>query len=107
MKRTLLTAAMAIATSMVLSTPAAYADTITLTATLSGAIEVPPTGSAGTGFATVVLNTTANTMFVDRVAHPLLRRISFSKCQRRRRHAGSYIFEFTFGSDLRELHSAP
>jgi hypothetical protein len=65
MKRTLLTAAMAIATSMVLSTPAAYADTITLTATLSGALEVPPTGSAGTGFATVVLNTTANTMFVD------------------------------------------
>jgi hypothetical protein len=65
MKRTLLTAAMAIATSMVLSTPAAYADTITFTATLSGAREVPPTGSAGTGFATVVLNTTANTMFVD------------------------------------------
>jgi hypothetical protein len=65
MKRTLLTAAMAIATSLVLSAPAAYADTITFTATLSGALEVPPTPSTGTGFATVVLNTTANTMFVD------------------------------------------
>ena len=65
MKRTLLTVAMAIATPLVLSTPAAYADTITFTAILSGAREVPPTGSAGTGLATVVLNTTANTMFVD------------------------------------------
>jgi hypothetical protein len=65
MKRTLLAAAMAIAMTMVLSTPAAYADTITFTATLSGALENPPVTSAGTGFATVVLNTTANTMFVD------------------------------------------
>src|ERR1017187_577730 len=65
MKRTLLAAAMAIATSMVLLTPAAYADTITLTAILSGSHEVPANASAGTGFATVVLNTTANTMFVD------------------------------------------
>ena len=65
MKRTLLITAMAIATSLVLSAPAAYADTITFTATLNGALEVPPAGSAGTGFATVVLNTTANTLFVD------------------------------------------
>ena len=65
MKRTLLVAAMAIATSLALSIPAAYADTITFTAVLSGALEVPPTPSTGTGFATVVLNTTANTMFVD------------------------------------------
>lgn len=65
MKRTLLIAAMAIATSLVLSAPAAYADTITFTATLSGALEVPPVPSPGTGFTTVVLNTTANTLFVD------------------------------------------
>ena len=65
MKRIHLAAAMAIATSMVRSTPAAYADTITFTTILSGSREVPAVVSAGTGFATVVLNTTANTMFVD------------------------------------------
>jgi hypothetical protein len=65
MKRTLLITAMAIATSLVVSAPTAYADTITFTATLSGALEVPPSGSPGTGFTTVVLNTTANTLFVD------------------------------------------
>jgi hypothetical protein len=56
---------MAIATSLILSIPAAYADTITFTATLSGALEVPPVSTPGTGFTTVVLNTTANTLFVD------------------------------------------
>jgi len=65
MKRTLLAAASAIATSIVLLTPRAYADTITLTATLNGATEVPPAASAGSGFATVVLNTTAQTLLVN------------------------------------------
>ena len=65
MKRTLLIAALATATSLALSAPAAYADTITFTATLSGALEVPPVPTPGTGFTTVVLNTTANTLFVD------------------------------------------
>jgi CHRD domain/PEP-CTERM motif len=65
MKRTLFIAAMAIATSLALSAPAAYADTITFTATLNGALEVPPVPTPGTGFTTVVLNTTANTLFVD------------------------------------------
>jgi hypothetical protein len=55
---------MVIATSLSLA-PNAYADTITFTANLSGALEVPPVPSAGTGFTTVVLNTTANTLFVD------------------------------------------
>jgi hypothetical protein len=64
MKRTLLITAMAIATSLALA-PNAYADTITFTATLSGALEVPPVASPGTGFTTIVLNTTANTLFVD------------------------------------------
>jgi len=63
MKRTLFAAA--IAMSMVLSTPAAYADTITFNAVLGGAFENPAVISAGTGFATVVLNTTANTLFLD------------------------------------------
>ena len=65
MKRTLLAATAAIATSIALSTSAAYAATITFEAPLSGTLEVPPTGSPGTGFATVVLNTTAQTLFVD------------------------------------------
>jgi hypothetical protein len=65
MKRTLLAAASAIAISIVLLTPRAYADTITFTATLSGATEVPPTASAGTGSATVILDTTAQTLLVN------------------------------------------
>jgi hypothetical protein len=65
MKRTLLAAASAIAISIVLLTPSAYADTITFTATLSGATEVPPTASAGTGSATVILDTTAQTLLVN------------------------------------------
>src|SRR6185437_5385132 len=65
MKRTILAATMAIAISMAGSASAAYADTITFNTTLSGAFENPPTVSAGTGFATVVLNTTANTLFLD------------------------------------------
>jgi len=62
MKRTLFAAAMAIA---IAATPAAYADTITFTTILSGANEIPPAASAGTGTATIVLNTTANTLFVN------------------------------------------
>jgi hypothetical protein len=65
MKRTLLTAVVTIATSLLLSPPAGYADTITFTANLSGALEIPPVSSPGTGFTTIVLNTTANTLFVD------------------------------------------
>jgi CHRD domain/PEP-CTERM motif len=65
MKRTQLLAAVAIAAFSFVPTLTAYADTITFTATLSGAFEVPPTSSTGTGFTTVVLNTTANTLFVD------------------------------------------
>ena len=50
---------------MALSTPAAHAATITFTAALRGGLEVPPVATPGTGFATVVLNTTAQTLFVS------------------------------------------
>jgi CHRD domain len=55
---------LALASVLILPMPASYADTFTLTANLTGALEVPPSGSAGTGQATVILNTTANTMEV-------------------------------------------
>src|SRR5215208_2819506 len=45
--------------------PASYAATITLFANLTEALEVPPTGSPGTGQGTVVLDTTLHTMHVD------------------------------------------
>jgi len=47
-----------------LQAPAAQAAPITLVATLSGAEEVPPSGSPGTGQATVVLDPAANTLGV-------------------------------------------
>ncbi len=45
--------------------PAAHAIPITFVADLTQALEVPPTHSPGTGSATVVLDTTANTMHVE------------------------------------------
>ncbi|HKO20211.1 MAG TPA: CHRD domain-containing protein [Acidobacteriaceae bacterium] len=64
MKRTLVAATVAIAASIALCVPA-FADTITFTATLNGATEVPPAASSGTGFTTVILNTTAQTLLVN------------------------------------------
>lgn len=51
--------------ALILPTPIIYAAPITFTAGLTGAAEVPPTGSPGTGFATVILDPAANTMHVD------------------------------------------
>lgn len=51
--------------ALILPAPIIYAAPITFTAGLSGAAEVPPTGSPGSGFATVVLDPAANTMHVD------------------------------------------
>src|ERR1700720_52574 len=65
MKRTLLMIAMAIATFLMLPATAAYADSITFAANLTGALEIPSSGSLGTGFAMVVLDTVANTMQVN------------------------------------------
>lgn len=64
MKRTVLVTAAA-AVLLVVSMTAAQAATITLTTTLSGALEIPPSGSPGTGSATVVLDTTAQTLMVN------------------------------------------
>lgn len=49
----------------VLSFAPAHAGLITFTANLTGAQEVPPTGSAGTGLSTVVLNNVADTITVN------------------------------------------
>jgi hypothetical protein len=43
----------------------AFADPITYTAFLSGPSEFPPNASPGTGFATVIIDTTAHTLSVD------------------------------------------
>ena len=43
----------------------AFAASITFTAPLSGATEVPSVNTQGTGFATVILDTTAQTLFVN------------------------------------------
>jgi hypothetical protein len=55
---------MALAAVLILPVPASYADTFTLFGNLTGALEVPPTGSPGTGQATILLDTTLNTMEV-------------------------------------------
>jgi hypothetical protein len=57
-------AAMAIA-ALMLPASATYATPITFQANLTGALEVPPTGSPGTGFATIVLDPALHTMHVD------------------------------------------
>jgi hypothetical protein len=54
-----------IAAALILPVSASYADTITLSANLTGALEIPATPSTGTGHATVILNTTAQTMEVQ------------------------------------------
>lgn len=51
--------------ALMLQAPAAHSTPMTFVANLTQALEVPPTGSPGTGSATVVLDTTANTMHVD------------------------------------------
>jgi hypothetical protein len=47
------------------TTQAAFANTIVYTANLNGATEEPPTGSPGIGFGTVTIDDIANTMAVD------------------------------------------
>jgi CHRD domain-containing protein/PEP-CTERM motif-containing protein len=61
----LLVIALAIATALTLSVPAAYAVPITFVANLSATNEVPPVPSPGTGFATVVLDPTAQTIQIN------------------------------------------
>ena len=56
---------LALAAVLILPVPASHADIITLSGILSGANESPSTGSPGTGQATIILNTTAQTMEVE------------------------------------------
>jgi hypothetical protein len=51
--------------ALMLPVPTAHAIPITYATTLSGANEIPPTGSLGTGSATVIVDSVANTMHVD------------------------------------------
>jgi CHRD domain len=57
--------ALAIAIPLMLPVPAAYAIPITFVGSLTGANEVPPVPSPGTGLATVVLDSTAQTLQVN------------------------------------------
>jgi len=54
-----------VAAALVLPARAIDAAPITFVATLTGASESPPTGSPGTGHATVILDPVANTLHVD------------------------------------------
>jgi CHRD domain/PEP-CTERM motif len=63
--QTLLVTAAVITTALTLPPSVANATPITFVANLSQALEVSPTGSPGTGTATVVLDAAANTMQVD------------------------------------------
>src|SRR6266851_6637358 len=55
----------ALVAALILPAPAANATPITFVANLTGSLEVPPSGSPGTGFATVIIDPVANTMHVD------------------------------------------
>src|SRR6266481_2882563 len=57
--------ALAIAIALMLPVPAAYAIPITFVGSLTGANEVPPVVSPGTGLATVILDPTAQTLQVN------------------------------------------
>jgi CHRD domain/PEP-CTERM motif len=60
-----LSSAVALTAVLTLAAPVVNATPITFKATLSGANEVPATGSPGTGTATVVLDPALHTMHVD------------------------------------------
>lgn len=64
MKSIRLAAIAALGISIALCVPA-FGTSITFTAPLSGATEVPSVNTQGTGFATVIFDTTAQTLFVD------------------------------------------
>jgi len=51
--------------ALMLQSPAADAIPMTFEANLTGAAEIPPTTSTGTGFTTVVIDPTAHTLHVD------------------------------------------
>jgi hypothetical protein len=51
--------------ALMLPVPTAHAIPMTFAATLTGAAEIPPTGSPGTGHTTVILDPTANSLRVE------------------------------------------
>jgi len=57
--------ALTLMAALMLPASATYAKPITFTANLTQALAVPPTGSPGTGSATIVLDQTANTLAVQ------------------------------------------
>jgi hypothetical protein len=56
---------LALAAVLMVPVPASYADIFTLSGNLTGALEVPPTGSQATGQATITLDTMLHTMRVE------------------------------------------
>jgi hypothetical protein len=56
---------LALVAGLMLPVPASHADIFTLTGNLTGESEVPPSGSPGTGQATITLDTTLHTMRVQ------------------------------------------
>ena len=60
-----LPALVTMAAALMLPATAAHANPMTFIGNLSGANEVPPTASAGTGLATIVLDPTAQTLQVN------------------------------------------
>jgi hypothetical protein len=63
---------LALVAGLMLPAPASHADIITLTGNLTGAAEVPPNGSPGTGQATITLD-------LDTTPHTMRVQISFSE----------------------------
>src|SRR5882724_8911156 len=57
--------ALVLMAALMLPVPTAHAVPITYVTTLSGANEIPPSGSLGTGVGTVIVDPVANTMHVD------------------------------------------
>jgi hypothetical protein len=62
---TYLSLVMVVLAALILNPPVVSAAPTTFVADLTGANEVPPSGSPGTGLATVVLDPVANTLHVD------------------------------------------
>jgi hypothetical protein len=56
---------LALAAVLILPVPPSYADIVTLSGNLTGALEVPPSGSPGSGEAAITLDTTLHTMQVQ------------------------------------------
>ena len=62
MKPRILVLTICLSSAALMLAPTAHAETLAFGATLSGANEVPPTSSLGTGTVTVILDTTAQTL---------------------------------------------